>query len=90
MASYSRADGVRGIIGEAGYGWVPGDGGAWTHQAGEGPVYVLEKRPRNLKDGAPDTGWYLYDDQTGGFFGEWCSRRILDAVDAANDLIYRD
>lgn len=32
-------------------------------------------------------GWYLYDDRPGGFFGEYCSKRILEAVDAANLLI---
>ncbi len=87
MAKYSTSDGVRGITGDDGYGWIPGDGGAWIRNAGDGPVYVLEKRRRNPKDDTADTGWYLYDDQPGGFFGEWCGRRILDAVDEANRQI---
>jgi hypothetical protein len=87
MAKYSRTDGVRGITGEDGYGWMPGDEGAWLRS--DGPGYVLEKRRRNPKDGATDTGWYLYTEGETGFFGEWCGSRILEAVDEANRMIER-
>jgi hypothetical protein len=88
MAKYSQADGVRGITGEDGYGWMPGDGTAWLRS--DGPGYVLEKRRKNPKDGTTDTGWYLYTEGETGFFGEWCGSRILDAVDEANRLIDRE
>lgn len=84
MAKYSTADGVRGITGDDGLGWLP-DGKRWQCSYGTG--YTLEKRVRNLKDSTPDTGWYLYSNAPGGLFGEWCGSRILDAVDVANELI---
>ncbi|MET9816858.1 hypothetical protein [Streptomyces sp. NPDC006355] len=83
------------ITGDDGYGWVRET--EWGKRTGrwvreyldeDGTRYVLEKRKRNPKDGTMDTGWYLYDSRpSGGFFGEWCSSRILDAVDEANRLI---
>ena len=87
MARYSTSDGVRGIEGEDGYGWLPATGGrkGWIRQ--EGPVrWELEKRRRSPGD-TSDTGWYLYDNIVGGYFGESCGSRILDAVDVANTLI---
>ncbi|MEU7147101.1 hypothetical protein AB0B15_03530 [Streptomyces sp. NPDC045456] len=87
MAKYSKSDGVRRITGEDGHGWTPGDGRSWVRDATNGPVYVMEKRRKNLVDESPDTGWYLYDDTSNGFFGEWCGSRILEAVDEANRLI---
>lgn len=89
MARYSRSDGVRGIEGEDGVGWLPADGGAWTTVIGDA-TYVLEKRTRNRNDECLDTGWYLYDDQPNGIFGEWCARRLLEAVDEANRKIARE
>ncbi|MEU3522350.1 hypothetical protein AB0E62_00480 [Streptomyces sp. NPDC038707] len=87
MARYSTSAGVRGIAGESGDRWLPGDSGAWLRSDSNGPSYVLEKRTRNSKDETRDTGWYLYDDQPNGFFGEWCGTRILEAVDKANQMI---
>lgn len=88
MAKYTRAEGTRGITGEDGYGWLPVDG-AWVRADHDEPTYTLEKRRRSPKDGTHTTGWYLYDDASGGFFGEFTSSRILEAVDLANDMIAR-
>jgi hypothetical protein len=92
MARYSTSDQVRGIVSEIGYGWVRErsfgkETGRWVRNDEWGSRFVLEKRTRNPKDGTTDTGWYLYDNHGGGFFGEWCGSRILDAVDEANRLI---
>ena len=57
--------------------------GRWVCQ-GDGSKIFLERRTRNLKDGTPDTGWYLYTDTV---FGEFCGRRILEAIDVANQMI---
>lgn len=86
MAKYSTSAGVRYIVGNDGRAWRPVDG-AWVSQpTSDSPEYVLEKRRRSKVEGG-DTGWYLYDDQPGGFFGEWCGSRILDAVDEADRQI---
>lgn len=88
MARYSTADGVRGIVCDDGYGWLPFDG-AWRRNDEDGAGFTLEKRRRNPRDGTTDTGWYLYSDEANGFFGEWCGTRILEAADEANRLIGR-
>lgn len=86
MARYTRADGARWIMGESGHGWVPTDG-AYVRDGREGPVFTLEKRRRDPENGTADTGWYLSDDRSGGFLGEWCGSRLLEAVDKADLLI---
>ncbi|WP_424863072.1 hypothetical protein [Streptomyces sp. MMS24-I29] len=91
MAKYTRADGVRGITGENGYGWLPVDG-AWVRtDRDEKATYTLEKRVRNPKDGTHTTGWYLYSEgeDAADFFGDFTSSRLLEAVDEANHMIAR-
>ena len=52
-----------------------------------GITYELEKRRRSPGD-TPDTGWYLYScGADGGFFGEYCDRTLLPAVDEASKMI---
>jgi hypothetical protein len=86
VAKRSTADGVRGIMGDDGHGWLPGDRGRWI-RVERGVTYALEKRRRNPKDGTTHAGWYLYGDQPGTPFGEGCGSRILEAVDEANRVI---
>jgi len=86
VAKYCNWNGVRAIVGDGDYVWLPGDGGAWVCDRND-VNYVLEKRTRNPKDETYDTGWYLYDDKASGFFGEWCAKLLLEAVDKANSLI---
>ena len=92
MAAYMKYDGTRYITGDDGWYWRSVDG-AWVRSftgIGSGPTYTLEKRRRGEGEGAHSTGWYLTDDiEEGGFFGEFISPRILDAVDIANDMIRR-
>lgn len=89
MAKYTTSDGVRGILGEDGVGWTKNDQGRWVTDYC-GVRYELEKRRRYPGD-TPSTGWYLFSSGAadGDFVGEWCGRRLLDAVDEANREIAR-
>ena len=54
-----------------------------------GVTHELEKRARNVKDGCPDAGWYLYTkDAPGGFFGEFMATTLMPAIDAASEAVY--
>lgn len=90
MAKYRTAEGERYIEGDGGHGWAPVDGAYVLDLRGLG-TYTLEKRRRSPKDGTHTTGWYLYSE--GGseatYFGEFCASRILEAVDVADDMIFR-
>lgn len=88
MARYVKAEGTTHLLGDSGYAWVR-NGSAWERdvQGDQGQSFMLERRTRNAKDDTHTTGWYLYDDVSGGFFGEFCSSRVTQAVDVADNLI---
>lgn len=88
MGRYCMADGVRGIEGDNGYGWTRLPDGRWVCRDENNDLHTLESRRRNPRDGVSTSGWHLYSDGMHGWFGEWCGSRILDAVDAAGDLIF--
>ncbi|MFB7858893.1 hypothetical protein [Rhodococcus qingshengii] len=52
----------------------------------QGVKFELEKRRRSPGD-TPTTGWYLYSLECEGFFGEWCGGLLMEAIDAASDMI---
>jgi len=88
MAKYRTVKGERCIESEDGRRWTKDDGGRWTCSIGT-VMCELEKRVACPGD-TPDTGWYLYTNgASGGYFGEWCGRRILEAVDEATQLLGR-
>lgn len=89
MARFKVVDGHRVVVDDRGREWLRGEeGGYWACRDVEaGVTYELEKRRRNVADGCPDTGWYLFSDEVGGFFGEWCGRLVLEAVAEASRLI---
>lgn len=81
---HSKA-GVHTITGVDGSVWRKSDDGPdWVRSDGDN-FYVLEKRVRCPEKGVEDTGWYLWEDREPGV--QWCATLLLDAVDAATELI---
>lgn len=90
MAKRIQWCGKKYIEGEIGIGWERTSNGHYQTEMFD-VTYELEKRRRNTKDQTFDSGWYLYSRgaSEGNFFGEWCARTILDAVDSANEQILK-
>lgn len=85
MAKYMQWCGQKYIGGpDAPIGFGKNDKGTYTTDPVHGIVYELRKHKGGILRGHPYTGWYLYG---GGHKGTLCARRILDAVDKANELI---
>lgn len=86
MARYKQADNVRYIEANNGFGWIclP-DGKRQTEVFGM--VYELERRARSRKEPGSLTGWHLYSVNHSHFFGEFCDRTLLWAVDVASEII---
>lgn len=72
---------------EIGISWERKESGKYETDM-DGVTYELENRTANVRDETHDTGWYLYSrGADGDFFGKWCARTILEAVDVANEMI---
>lgn len=92
MARRRQADSERYIEADNGFGWSPRRASVvgfsfYKYETTVfGITYELEKRGGKHED----TGWYLYN-ATGGqhFFGEWCARTLLPAIDEASALIVK-
>lgn len=84
MARRKQADGERYIESDNGFGWArdPENGNYRTTLFGI--TYELERR-----GGTQEMfGWYLYTIKgSTHFFGEWCARSLLPAIDEASELI---
>lgn len=90
MTTKIQVDCVRMLQSENGLGWTKNPTTGRYETDLFGVDYELEKRVRNRKDETHDTGWYLYSKGVaGGFFGEWCARKIYEAVDAASKMIVK-
>jgi hypothetical protein len=63
-----------------GIGWTCVKAGRKWATEYEGVKFELERRTRNVADGCPNTGWYLYG---GSHFGEYMSARFKAAAVAA-------
>ncbi len=95
MAQRRQADGEQYIEADNGFGWIRGRASATSVSSGLytvtifGITYELEKRRRNARvEPGADTGWYLYSRDAGSwFFGEWCGRTLLSAIDEASKMI---
>lgn len=93
MARYRQAEYQRYVEADNGFGWTKKkaslesvDPNKWV-LALFGVDYELEKRFRNIRDEAYDTGWYLYTVGVEGFFGEYCASTLMPAIDEASRLI---
>jgi hypothetical protein len=85
MGRYRTSKGERLIESDRGTTWAQ-EGRRWKGVF-RGVGCELEKRRASPGD-TPDTGWYLYTNGVhGGYFGEWCGRRVLEAVDEADRLL---
>lgn len=94
MARHRQAEGEKYIEADNGIGWTRKRASLMSVEPNRwvtaifGVSYELEKRCRNILDGSYDTGWYLYSSGvSGGFFGEYCDRTLLPAIDEASKLI---
>ncbi|CAM5238213.1 hypothetical protein [Streptomyces griseomycini] len=68
------------VVDVEGIGWTcERPGRKWTAEY-EGVKFELERRTRNVADGCPDTGWYLYG---GSHFGEYMAAGFKEAATAA-------
>lgn len=86
MARYKQADNERYIEADNGFGWTCLPNGN-RRTTVFGMTYELEKRARSRKERGSETGWHLYSVNHSHFFGEYCGRTLLAAVDVASEIV---
>lgn len=93
MARHRQSDGEKYIEADNGIGWTRQKASVASVLSGNyeaylfGIRYELEKRRRSVREPGADTGWYLYSHGDTYFFGEFCDRTLLSAIDEASKLI---
>jgi hypothetical protein len=84
MARRKQADGERYIEADNGFGWTRCSDNGNYQTTVFGVTYELERRGGTQED----FGWYLYTIKGSTyFFGEYCARNLLPAIDEASELI---
>lgn len=90
MARRRQAEGERYIEADNGFGWAADRASVVSNERYRyrttifGITYELEKRGGKYED----VGWYLYSIKGSTyFFGEFCDRTLLSAIDEASKMI---